>query len=885
MRQEVLEILSLSKDERGDAVRKISNSELGKFFDAVKKLSEENLINTARYNLIFKTSKPSDDLDNDAHISILRTTIIGLANQFPEPDNLELALDREFSSQEARFDAIIDDIHEEKLPKLRLHELLHESIYIPAEENFGTPKYISFLTYAAPELIDYVLDGLIEDLINCLNRSTNLWAFYRDLKNHNGIGDTTLNLIETYLENFGFKNQAERLSISNENKGILLSYSNKEQQNSTRTRDHHTFSTHKSADESNVRAFGLMIKEGFPTLEATFEPETKPRKVTFSQNGAFMDFINDKLEKLKDELTEIKNLSNEDLYNKYYRYRKELRLQNTDYKDLAGDIKTKIDKELQGVRFKTKAASRFVENMFNDGECNTGTALHFRTDTTLVCGMTVEQIIATAYWACDDSENFRKGAKEDPNTPKVNRLLLIDKLHDARRGYDIDRGRDKPLDNEFPENVGRDNHRCSGGSVNSIASALKSTHSSYNVISLIRSDLEKEIKSIFNYIIQENIEKLKSDKFKDNILYWNKTGIIKGDLKDFLKKIFNEKHLKNFEENFKGYISDDEFESVLENVYKQLDLPKTLKKKRSLESLNTNQIFDSIAADKLPLILAHLEKGHISTLNYLSGLDGKKSLIDELFSRLDFKTPESHTVLSFLSLSNLPLQYTLKEIFIIRGRYIRLTDLAPLKPCDIGTLLSSNDLIRDCITENNVVLLEFCLSHIDFSPDELDNGCGFNNEAVIHWAVGFGYTNVVKKLLELGADVNNLHNHVNSPLLLAVELGDIETVEVLLSQSNINPNVTNEIYNDDTVLHIALKAIDPTEISNFEAVSLLLVRNGMDVTAKNNHGVTPLELAKRKDGEFFETFIKEALKVANHEQTQKINDFLSTNSQAASISK
>lgn len=87
---------------------------------------------------------------------------------------------------------------------------------------------------------------------------------------------------------------------------------------------------------------------------------------------------------------------------------------------------------------------------------------------------------------------------------------------------------------------------------------------------------------------------------------------------------------------------------------------------------------------------------------------------------------------------------------------------------------------------------------------------------------------VLKLLLELGADVNIVNSERETPLMRAAHLGDLKAIEILLKQENIN------LYNKDrygqTALHIA------TREGQLGAVNELLSSQRLDVNYKNSHG-------------------------------------------------
>ena len=68
---------------------------------------------------------------------------------------------------------------------------------------------------------------------------------------------------------------------------------------------------------------------------------------------------------------------------------------------------------------------------------------------------------------------------------------------------------------------------------------------------------------------------------------------------------------------------------------------------------------------------------------------------------------------------------------------------------------------------------------------------------------GEGFTEVVKALLEAGADVNKADDEGTTPLMVAAVDGNVDTVRVLLN-AGANPHAIND--DDETALQMAKDA-------------------------------------------------------------------------------
>lgn len=93
----------------------------------------------------------------------------------------------------------------------------------------------------------------------------------------------------------------------------------------------------------------------------------------------------------------------------------------------------------------------------------------------------------------------------------------------------------------------------------------------------------------------------------------------------------------------------------------------------------------------------------------------------------------------------------------------------------------------------------------------------------------------LKHLLSNGANANEQDNKGYSPLHIAAALNHKNSMDVLLSNPQLNTNCTN--YQGDTPLHIAIRN------KNFDCVGMLLRRADTDVNKRNAMGYTPIHEA------------------------------------------
>ena len=165
----------------------------------------------------------------------------------------------------------------------------------------------------------------------------------------------------------------------------------------------------------------------------------------------------------------------------------------------------------------------------------------------------------------------------------------------------------------------------------------------------------------------------------------------------------------------------------------------------------------------------------------------------------------------------------------------------------------------------------------------------FQNATILHRAAGGGHLNVVKWLIQYGADVNARDNLRETPLHYAAALGHAEVAEYLLQHGAlVDANCKNASYcHFETPLHLA------AECQSTETVEVLL-NHGANVNATDLYQYTPLHYAAR-DGhaEIVELLLKhgarkdlknaldrtpfEMAKFTKHGDYRKVLDLLKNN--------
>lgn len=127
------------------------------------------------------------------------------------------------------------------------------------------------------------------------------------------------------------------------------------------------------------------------------------------------------------------------------------------------------------------------------------------------------------------------------------------------------------------------------------------------------------------------------------------------------------------------------------------------------------------------------------------------------------------------------------------------------------------------------------------------NSADSAGRTALHWAVGQQHLEVVRKLIELGADVNqaDTHSHATPLMYTAMALSSRgyspstqgvrnEIAKLLIKHG---ADVNRAIPHGDTVLHRAVVDRNPELIR-------VLLQAGADRNAKTLQGYTPLDIAK-----------------------------------------
>lgn len=151
----------------------------------------------------------------------------------------------------------------------------------------------------------------------------------------------------------------------------------------------------------------------------------------------------------------------------------------------------------------------------------------------------------------------------------------------------------------------------------------------------------------------------------------------------------------------------------------------------------------------------------------------------------------------------------------------------------------SNTLIRVIIEDDDVDKIEK-LNYLDAYLGYLDYP--YEDEyqlGPLHYAAYHNHTGVMKLLLAQGANINLKDVNEQTPLDIAVDVGNLEAARLLLEKG---ANVDIKDKEGWTYLHYAIIK------ENIELV-VLLIQMGADTDCKTNEGQTTLEIAEEHDYE------------------------------------
>jgi uncharacterized protein len=145
-----------------------------------------------------------------------------------------------------------------------------------------------------------------------------------------------------------------------------------------------------------------------------------------------------------------------------------------------------------------------------------------------------------------------------------------------------------------------------------------------------------------------------------------------------------------------------------------------------------------------------------------------------------------------------------------------------------AALGSGETVLMECVRGGNLDAVKLLLAggaDVNAKPDD-------HGQTALMWAAAEKHPEMVRALLDHGADVHVESNGGFTPLLFAARSGDLESAKTLLA-SGANPNDSAA---DGSALLIACA-------SGHEELSIYLLEKGAKPNVADDHGITPLHYA------------------------------------------
>ena len=295
-------------------------------------------------------------------------------------------------------------------------------------------------------------------------------------------------------------------------------------------------------------------------------------------------------------------------------------------------------------------------------------------------------------------------------------------------------------------------------------------------------------------------------------------------MRAYLNNIFRTEYLKDFENSFKGYISDGNFYALIEQGLDNIKMPNEIGFR--IEKVGFNDIKYAISQGLISLLHLDQYHGYESTLNYLSRLNPQEKLTEKLCDlAIGNSAPSAIATLSFLSRSNLAEEYKNLEVFMVKGASIKLNEIASLttEKLEIIYKTDADNLIEICINNSCHNLFSLYYKKVRLSEQELTKKCANSQLTPLHYAVQHGYTEIISTIVETpGIDQQKLleikDKYDHTSLHLAVGSNQIDAVRVILEIPGIDKQKLLEIQDENgyTALHGA------SIVSQVNAIKVML---------------------------------------------------------------
>lgn len=194
---------------------------------------------------------------------------------------------------------------------------------------------------------------------------------------------------------------------------------------------------------------------------------------------------------------------------------------------------------------------------------------------------------------------------------------------------------------------------------------------------------------------------------------------------------------------------------------------------------------------------------------------------------------------------------------------------------EVRRLVNQDTWMKSVVDKDFSLLLHLAAEsgNVEIVKILIDNGADINaltnlGDTPMDRAIIFNNINVVELLLEEGFEINKSINGKTTPLCVAVVFNKLSIVEFLL-KNGADATFKNKV--GETPLHFAISASTTAKMDIVE----LLVFYGANIRARNNLGDTPYDLATQRSYksivEFFD-LQESMLEIKEVGESEEVND-------------
>jgi len=184
---------------------------------------------------------------------------------------------------------------------------------------------------------------------------------------------------------------------------------------------------------------------------------------------------------------------------------------------------------------------------------------------------------------------------------------------------------------------------------------------------------------------------------------------------------------------------------------------------------------------------------------------------------------------------------------------------------EIVTMLIDSNVNSVDRNDHSALYKAFLNNHNDIVDMLIQAGANINSELLRAAIINPSpiIDNLVRKLIQSGADVLTMDDEGNTPLMLALRRRNVNIAKLLIKKGGIGSNIITQDTRGDTPLMIALQKGD------IDLAKLLIKDGGIGPNIKNNTGKTALMIAQEKGYDDIVKMIKDLGKATGQVAEQK----------------